>query len=62
MYTIEAIASSDGFDPVLHLYRRACNQLVTIAADRLLPHLLSSRLDKLEERVEKTRAGHPRRR
>ena len=33
MYTIDAIASSDGFDPVLHLYRQAGNQLVTIATD-----------------------------
>ena len=33
MYTIDALASSDGFDPVLHLYRQAGNQLVTIATD-----------------------------
>ena len=32
-YTIDAIAGSDGFDPVLHLYRQAGNQLVTIATD-----------------------------
>ena len=33
MYTIDALASSDGFDPVLHLYRQAGNQLVTLATD-----------------------------
>ena len=33
MYTIDALASSEGFDPVLHLYRQAGNQLVTIATD-----------------------------
>ena len=33
MYTIDALAGSDGFDPVLHLYRQAGNQLVTIATD-----------------------------
>ena len=32
-YAVDAVASSDGFDPVLHLYRHASNRLVTIASD-----------------------------
>ena len=33
MYAIEAAAGSDGFDPVLYLYRQAGNQVVVIASD-----------------------------
>ena len=33
LYAIDAAASSDGFDPVLYLYRRAGNQVVTVASD-----------------------------
>ena len=33
VYAIDAAAGSDGFDPVLYLYRRAGNRLVEIASD-----------------------------
>ena len=33
MYAMDAAANSDGFDPVLYLYRHAGNRLVTIASD-----------------------------
>ena len=33
LYAIDAAASSDGFDPVLYLYRQAGNQIVTVASD-----------------------------
>ena len=33
MYAIDAAASTDGFDPVLYLYRQAGNQVVMIASD-----------------------------
>ena len=53
-YWTDATAASDGFDPVLHLYRQAGNRLVQIASDddggeRQLDSRIVVRLDSTEK-------------
>ena len=53
-YQIDAAAGSDGFDPVLYLYRQAGDRLVEIASDddggeKRLDSRIVARLDGTEE-------------